>query len=148
MIIDIFCFVNSLYRLFLLLLLCKNPKEHLLTAAIVFHLNELTFPCRPLKKMTVGMFLAALAFIAAALVQIQIEVCRKHLNNPACRASQTHDLMAAVVLQKTLPKFPSETEGQVKFINMVERRLDVTAGNNSFSLEPFAVRRRHAPPRV
>lgn len=29
---------------------------------------------RPLKKMTVGMFMAALAFVAAALVQMQIDV--------------------------------------------------------------------------
>uniref|UniRef100_A0A667XGA0 Solute carrier family 15 member 1 n=1 Tax=Myripristis murdjan TaxID=586833 RepID=A0A667XGA0_9TELE len=42
----------------------------------------------PLKKMTVGMFMAALAFVSAALVQIQID--------------------------KTLPTFPSSTESQVK----------------------------------
>lgn len=36
--------------------------------------------CSPLKRMTVGMFLAALAFIAAALVQIQIDVSVTHKN--------------------------------------------------------------------
>ncbi|XP_032362333.1 solute carrier family 15 member 1b [Etheostoma spectabile] len=65
----------------------------------------------PLKRMTVGMFLAALAFIAAALVQIQID--------------------------KTLPQFPSSTVGQGKFINMINRPLDVQAGTNKFNLQPF-----------
>nr|ACX49753.2 oligopeptide transporter 1 [Perca flavescens] len=65
----------------------------------------------PLKRMTVGMFLAALAFIAAALVQIQID--------------------------KTLPQFPSSTVGQAKFINMINRPLDVKAGTNEFTLQPF-----------
>ncbi|KAM6892812.1 solute carrier family 15 member 1b [Lycodopsis pacificus] len=65
----------------------------------------------PLRKMTVGMLFAALAFIAAALVQIQID--------------------------ETLPKFPSSTEGQVKFINMNNRSVDVTAGNNAFTLGNF-----------
>lgn len=36
--------------------------------------------CSPLKRMTVGMFLAALAFVAAGLVQIQIDV-RTHIKN-------------------------------------------------------------------
>uniref|UniRef100_A0A8C4HYF7 Solute carrier family 15 member 1 n=1 Tax=Dicentrarchus labrax TaxID=13489 RepID=A0A8C4HYF7_DICLA len=65
----------------------------------------------PLKRMTVGMFLAALAFIAAALVQIQID--------------------------QTLPKFPSSTVGQAKFINMVNRTLNINAGPNSFTLESY-----------
>nr|AZB50226.1 solute carrier family 15 member 1 [Epinephelus fuscoguttatus x Epinephelus lanceolatus] len=65
----------------------------------------------PLKRMTVGMFLAALAFICAALVQIQID--------------------------KTLPKFPSSTVGQAKFINMLDRSLDVKAGTNEFTLKPY-----------
>lgn len=30
--------------------------------------------CSPVKRMTVGMFLAAMAFVAAALVQLQIDV--------------------------------------------------------------------------
>lgn len=34
--------------------------------------------CSPLKRMTVGMFLAALAFVTAALVQIQIDVRSTH----------------------------------------------------------------------
>ncbi|XP_073318311.1 solute carrier family 15 member 1-like [Pagrus major] len=65
----------------------------------------------PLKRMTVGMLFAALAFIAAALVQIQID--------------------------KTLPTFPSSNEVQVKFINMVDRKLDIKAGNNTFPLDPY-----------
>ncbi|XP_041822638.1 solute carrier family 15 member 1b [Chelmon rostratus] len=65
----------------------------------------------PLKRMTVGMFFAALAFVAAALVQIQVD--------------------------KTLPKFPSSTEGQVKFINMQDKVLDFKTNNKSFKLEPY-----------
>ncbi|KAM7375214.1 hypothetical protein PAMA_014345 [Pampus argenteus] len=65
----------------------------------------------PLKRMTVGMLFAALAFVAAALVQIQID--------------------------QTMPTFPSNTVEQTKFINMVNRPLDIHAGDNNFILEPF-----------
>ncbi|XP_013877668.1 solute carrier family 15 member 1b [Austrofundulus limnaeus] len=65
----------------------------------------------PLKRMTVGMFLAALAFVSAALVQIKID--------------------------NTLPKFPSSTEGQAKFINMANRSLAVEAGLHTFKLDNF-----------
>ncbi|KAK2880259.1 solute carrier family 15 member 1b [Channa argus] len=65
----------------------------------------------PLKRMTVGMLFAAIAFVAAALVQIQID--------------------------KTLPKFPSSTEGQVKFINMLNRPLEIKAGMNTIELKAF-----------
>ncbi|NXL10239.1 S15A1 protein, partial [Mesembrinibis cayennensis] len=46
----------------------------------------------PLRKITVGMFLAALAFVAAALVQVQID--------------------------KTLPVFPAAGQSQIKIINL------------------------------
>ncbi|XP_056157187.1 solute carrier family 15 member 1-like [Lampris incognitus] len=65
----------------------------------------------PLKRMTVGMFMAALAFIAAALVQIQID--------------------------QTLPQFPSSSEGQVKFINMVNQEISITAGHENLTIAPF-----------
>lgn len=42
--------------------------------------------------------------------------------------------------QQTLPKFPSSTVGQAKFINMVNRRLDITAGVTELTLQPFSVR--------
>uniref|UniRef100_A0A3B5QW65 Solute carrier family 15 member 1 n=1 Tax=Xiphophorus maculatus TaxID=8083 RepID=A0A3B5QW65_XIPMA len=63
----------------------------------------------PLRKITVGMFLAGLAFVAAALVQLQIDA--------------------------TLPDFPSSTEQQAKFINMVNRSIDITAGKYAFQLQ-------------
>ncbi|XP_034533544.1 solute carrier family 15 member 1b isoform X2 [Notolabrus celidotus] len=66
----------------------------------------------PLKRITVGMFLAALAFVAAALVQLQIDV--------------------------TLPKFPSSTEFQVKYTNLLDQPVDVTDGVNKFNLQPYA----------
>ncbi|TRZ20688.1 hypothetical protein HGM15179_006412 [Zosterops borbonicus] len=46
----------------------------------------------PLKKMTVGMFLGSLAFVAAALVQVQID--------------------------KTYPVFPAAGQSQIKLINL------------------------------
>ncbi|NWX14632.1 S15A1 protein, partial [Aegotheles bennettii] len=46
----------------------------------------------PLRKITVGMFLASMAFVAAALVQVQID--------------------------KTLPVFPAEEQCQIKIINL------------------------------
>ncbi|NXX60702.1 S15A1 protein, partial [Scopus umbretta] len=46
----------------------------------------------PLRKITVGMFLACLAFVAAALVQVQID--------------------------KTLPVFPAAGQSQIKIINL------------------------------
>ncbi|NXB45535.1 S15A1 protein, partial [Leucopsar rothschildi] len=48
----------------------------------------------PLKKMTVGMFLGSLAFVAAALVQVQID--------------------------KTYPVFPAAWQAQIKLINVGE----------------------------
>uniref|UniRef100_A0A8C3USQ3 Solute carrier family 15 member 1 n=1 Tax=Catharus ustulatus TaxID=91951 RepID=A0A8C3USQ3_CATUS len=48
----------------------------------------------PLKKMTVGMFLGSLAFVAAALVQVQID--------------------------KTYPVFPAAGQAQIKLINVGE----------------------------
>ncbi|XP_070711523.1 solute carrier family 15 member 1b [Pempheris klunzingeri] len=73
----------------------------------------------PLKRMTVGMFLAALAFIAAALVQIQIDT--------------------------TLPKFPSGTESQAKFINMINQTLDIKAGDNELTLPAFQANSDYLP---
>uniref|UniRef100_A0A673BFC6 Solute carrier family 15 member 1 n=1 Tax=Sphaeramia orbicularis TaxID=375764 RepID=A0A673BFC6_9TELE len=54
----------------------------------------------PLKRMTVGMFLAAMAFVCAALVQLQID--------------------------QTLPTFPSASESQIKLLNMGSNPLTVT----------------------
>ncbi|XP_053354640.1 solute carrier family 15 member 1b isoform X1 [Clarias gariepinus] len=54
----------------------------------------------PLKKITVGMFLAALAFVAAALLQIQID--------------------------QTLPKFPLPNEAQVKLLNLDSTQLSIS----------------------
>ncbi|XP_077055453.1 solute carrier family 15 member 1b [Siphateles boraxobius] len=63
----------------------------------------------PLRRMTVGMLLAALAFVAAALLQIQID--------------------------KTVPKFPSSSETQVKFLNLKNTSLPVIVEGH----EPFVV---------
>ncbi|XP_016364322.1 solute carrier family 15 member 1-like [Sinocyclocheilus rhinocerous] len=63
----------------------------------------------PLRRMTVGMLLAALAFVAAALLQIQID--------------------------RTIPDFPSSSQTQVKFLNLGNTSVPVVVGGQ----EPFAV---------
>ncbi|XP_042665969.1 solute carrier family 15 member 1 [Centrocercus urophasianus] len=54
----------------------------------------------PLRKITVGMFLAGLAFVAAALVQVQID--------------------------KTLPVFPAAGQAQIRIMNLGNSNADVT----------------------
>ncbi|XP_051562267.1 solute carrier family 15 member 1-like [Myxocyprinus asiaticus] len=63
----------------------------------------------PLRKITVGMLLAALAFVAAALLQIQID--------------------------NSLPSFPSPSETQVKYLNLQNSHLQVAVAGQ----EPFVV---------
>ncbi|KAM5182220.1 solute carrier family 15 member 1 [Mantella aurantiaca] len=61
----------------------------------------------PLKRMTVGMFLAAMAFVVAAIVQREID--------------------------GTLPTFPSSSEIQVNVINLGSENLTVTYKENAQS---------------
>nr|AFI42056.1 slc15A1 protein [Carassius auratus x Cyprinus carpio] len=61
----------------------------------------------PLRRMTVGMLLAALAFVAAALLQIQID--------------------------RTVPNFPSSSQTQVKFLNLENTPVPVVVEGQ----EPF-----------
>uniref|UniRef100_A0A8C3CPK3 Solute carrier family 15 member 1 n=1 Tax=Cairina moschata TaxID=8855 RepID=A0A8C3CPK3_CAIMO len=67
----------------------------------------------PLRKITVGMFLAGLAFIAAALVQLQID--------------------------KTLPVFPAAGQSQIKIINLGADNARVTFSpqNVDVTVEPL-----------
>ncbi|XP_063160463.1 solute carrier family 15 member 1 [Candoia aspera] len=65
----------------------------------------------PLKKMTVGMILAALAFVVAALIQVQID--------------------------KTLPVFPSEGQFQVKIVNLGDANAAIATAGKSITLSPF-----------
>ncbi|KAK7893450.1 hypothetical protein WMY93_022602 [Mugilogobius chulae] len=65
----------------------------------------------PLKRITVGMFLAALAFVAAALVQLQIDA--------------------------SLPTFPTSTQSQAKFINMMNTSLTGQAGEFPLDLKSY-----------
>ncbi|XP_074946009.1 solute carrier family 15 member 1 [Phalacrocorax aristotelis] len=58
----------------------------------------------PLRKITVGMFLASLAFVAAALVQVQID--------------------------KTLPVFPAAGQSQIKIINLGTKNATVSFGSS------------------
>lgn len=65
----------------------------------------------PLKRMTVGMLMAALAFAAAGVVQLQID--------------------------NTLPKFPSATESQVRLLNMQNAIVTGKIDNATFELQPY-----------
>ncbi|KAB5584624.1 hypothetical protein PHYPO_G00109660 [Pangasianodon hypophthalmus] len=65
----------------------------------------------PLKRMTVGMFMAALAFVAAALVQLQID--------------------------QTLPTFPSASETQVKFLNLESNTLSISVNGKPDEIQAF-----------
>uniref|UniRef100_A0A672IG25 Solute carrier family 15 member 1 n=1 Tax=Salarias fasciatus TaxID=181472 RepID=A0A672IG25_SALFA len=58
----------------------------------------------PLKRMTVGMLLAASAFVSAALVQVEID--------------------------KTLPVFPSSSQSQLKLLNMGNNPVTLSLPNN------------------
>uniref|UniRef100_A0A3B4ABV9 Solute carrier family 15 member 1 n=1 Tax=Periophthalmus magnuspinnatus TaxID=409849 RepID=A0A3B4ABV9_9GOBI len=72
------------------------------------------FNFSPLKRMTVGMFLAAMAFVCAAVVQLQID--------------------------KTLPTFPSSSQSQIKLLNMAPNVISVQIqGNNEEQLLPNQV---------
>ncbi|KAM9851239.1 solute carrier family 15 member 1-like [Aulostomus maculatus] len=70
------------------------------------------FNFTPLKRMTVGMLLAAVAFICAALVQIEID--------------------------KTLPTFPSASQSQLKILNMGRNPVKVTLSNDELLDLPAA----------
>ncbi|RXM30429.1 Solute carrier family 15 member 1 [Acipenser ruthenus] len=65
----------------------------------------------PLRKMTVGMLLAALAFLVAALVQIKID--------------------------GTLPKFPSAGTCQMKVLNLGDATVHVNISGVHFSADSF-----------
>uniref|UniRef100_A0A3B3WKT6 Solute carrier family 15 member 1a n=1 Tax=Poecilia mexicana TaxID=48701 RepID=A0A3B3WKT6_9TELE len=86
-----------------------NP---ILILTLVPIMDSLVFPLikkcglhfTPLKKMTVGMILAALAFVCAAVIQLQID--------------------------KTLPVFPSASQSQLKFLNMGNTPITVEFPEN------------------
>lgn len=63
-------------------------KENKIFSFFFFFYHFMPFPSccmtRPLKRMTVGMVLAAIAFICAALVQLEIDVSRKVIHYIRC----------------------------------------------------------------
>lgn len=66
--------------------------------------------CSPLKRMTVGMFFAALAFVAAALVQIQVDV-RPHETPPTLgklRHARPHEAQFHTHNSAPLPANPAQ----------------------------------------
>uniref|UniRef100_A0A8C2EJH2 Solute carrier family 15 member 1a n=1 Tax=Cyprinus carpio TaxID=7962 RepID=A0A8C2EJH2_CYPCA len=102
-------------------LLCQTVNP-ILILTLVPIMDRLIFPLiqkcglnfSPLKRMTVGMLFAAMAFVSAALVQIEID--------------------------KTLPNFPSSSESQLKVVNTYSRTLNVTISPNEHLLiESFGV---------
>uniref|UniRef100_A0A3B4T7V8 Solute carrier family 15 member 1 n=1 Tax=Seriola dumerili TaxID=41447 RepID=A0A3B4T7V8_SERDU len=72
-------------------------------------INKCGLNFTPLKRMTVGMLLAAIAFVCAALVQIEID--------------------------KTLPTFPSTSQSQLKLLNMGSETVTIKIFNDFFVLQ-------------
>uniref|UniRef100_G3NJZ6 Solute carrier family 15 member 1 n=1 Tax=Gasterosteus aculeatus aculeatus TaxID=481459 RepID=G3NJZ6_GASAC len=67
----------------------------------------------PLKRMAVGMMMAAIAFVCAAVVQIEID--------------------------KTLPTFPSASQSQLKLLNMESNPVTVHAHDDFFTFDTETV---------
>ncbi|KAM6178234.1 solute carrier family 15 member 1 [Rhynchocyon petersi] len=65
-----------------------------------------------LKKMTVGMFLASMAFVVAAIVQVEID--------------------------KTLPYFPKGNEFQLKALNLADNDISISFSGELQSLTPMS----------
>ncbi|XP_017359007.1 solute carrier family 15 member 1 [Cebus imitator] len=65
-----------------------------------------------LKKMTVGMFLASMAFVVAAIVQVEID--------------------------KTLPVFPNGNEVQIKVLNIGNSNMSVSLPGEIVPLDPMS----------
>ncbi|XP_021574494.1 solute carrier family 15 member 1 [Carlito syrichta] len=65
-----------------------------------------------LKKMTVGMFLASMAFVVAAIVQVEID--------------------------KTLPVFPQGNEVQIKVLNIGDNNMTISLPGNMVTLGPMS----------
>lgn len=100
-----------------------------------------------------GMFLAALAFVAAALVQVQIDVskhvCLSHYTR-ALSSMLIHsiyiffivrfsEITFSPVSQQTVPVFPSASEAQVKFLNLDSSVLTISVNGNPHEIQPFQV---------
>lgn len=67
----------------------------------------------PLKKMTTGGFLAAIAFLVSAIVQFQLD--------------------------KTYPSIPTTGYGQLRIINTQNCQIPMTINEQSFILEPYGM---------
>nr|XP_035148872.2 solute carrier family 15 member 1 isoform X3 [Callithrix jacchus] len=65
-----------------------------------------------LKKMTVGMFLASMAFVVAAIVQVEID--------------------------KTLPVFPNGNEVQIKVLNIGNNNMSISLPGEIVPLDPMS----------
>ncbi|CAO2591924.1 Solute carrier family 15 member 1 [Lemmus lemmus] len=80
--------------------------------AVVYPLIAKCFNFTSLKKMTVGMFLASMAFVAAAIVQVEID--------------------------KTLPVFPTENQVQIKVLNIGNNGMNVYLPGESVTLDQMS----------
>ncbi|XP_060786047.1 solute carrier family 15 member 1-like [Neoarius graeffei] len=81
----------------------------IMNRVVYFLIKKCGFNFTPLKRMTVGMFLVAMAFVCAAVVQIQID--------------------------KTMPVFPTFPQSQLKVVNLGSTELEV----NITSKTPFVL---------
>ncbi|XP_057642449.1 solute carrier family 15 member 1 [Chionomys nivalis] len=80
--------------------------------AVVYPLIAKCFNFTSLKKMTVGMFLASMAFVAAAIVQVEID--------------------------KTLPVFATENQVQIKVLNIGNNNMNVYLPGENVTLDQMS----------
>lgn len=80
--------------------------------AVVYPLIAKCFNFTSLKKMTVGMFLASMAFVAAAIVQVEID--------------------------KTLPIFPTGSQVQIKVLNIGNDNMNVYLPGENVTLDQLS----------
>ncbi|RMC06804.1 hypothetical protein DUI87_16250 [Hirundo rustica rustica] len=140
-----------------------NP---ILIVIMVPVVDSLVYPlikkCRlnftPLKKMTVGMFLGSLAFVAAALVQVQIDKTYpvfpvsgqaqiKLINLGSVPATvqfqpqlQNVDIAPNEAVQDNITSKPASGKSVVRFINNFPMTINVTMGDMDFGLlDPLSV---------
>lgn len=97
--------------------------------------------------MTVGMVLAAIAFVCAALIQLQIDVSPHWLLNYKwiiglimVHSWQSSQFVLETTVQKTLPDFPSSSQAQLKLLNMGSSPVALSVEGRDVQLPAYQVR--------
>uniref|UniRef100_A0A3B4T8L5 Solute carrier family 15 member 1 n=1 Tax=Seriola dumerili TaxID=41447 RepID=A0A3B4T8L5_SERDU len=114
-------------------------------------INKCGLNFTPLKRMTVGMLLAAIAFVCAALVQIEIDVSRKQLLYLFISSSHFYFFFLNLIFRKHCPPShqhprtdditskPQEGNNAIRFVNGMKTAVNVSIPAANFGLiEPFS----------